>query len=385
MPTFERLTRAALRALPAGSRIAEHGIYYEKLPNGDGRFGVQLRIDGEKVNRVIGKESEGVTRGEAEAFIDRLKTEAREGRLRLPKGRKLEMRFEEAANKYQERLNESDGKNLKRKKEQFKLHLVPFFGSKPITQISTFDVDRYKSIRKKEGASTGTINGELALLSHLYNMAKSWNWLGERPFEIKKLPNEAKREDYLTPEQCVQLLTAARIQDHELYLFILIGLATGMRSGEIMSVRLEHINLSQGRLFIPKAKAGARNQPISAELETHLKYYIDQYCVAEQVWLFPSKKSKTGHRVSVRKAFRNAVKSIGLDPDVFVRHTLRHTAVSLLVQAGVDIPTVMQISGHKTQEMVLRYSHRDGSHIRQAMNKLDSALKGNAIRLIKEA
>jgi hypothetical protein len=35
----------------------------------------------------------------------------------------------------------------------------------------------------------------------------------------------------------------------------------------------------------------------------------------------------------------------------------------LLVQAGVDLPTVKRISGHKTPQMVERYSHQNGSHI----------------------
>lgn len=60
-----------------------------------------------------------------------------------------------------------------------------------------------------------------------------------------------------------------------------------------------------------------------------------------------------------------------LDPKQVVRHTLRHTAITHLVQAGVDLPTVKRISGHKTLAMVERYSHRNGEHIRAAMNKLD--------------
>jgi site-specific recombinase XerD len=54
-----------------------------------------------------------------------------------------------------------------------------------------------------------------------------------------------------------------------------------------------------------------------------------------------------------------------------VRHTLRHTAVSHLVQAGVDLPTVKKISGHKTTAMVERYSHQNSEHIQAAMDKLE--------------
>lgn len=40
-------------------------------------------------------------------------------------------------------------------------------------------------------------------------------------------------------------------------------------------------------------------------------------------------------------------------------------------QAGVDLPTVKRISGHKTLQMVERYSHQNGAHIQAEMDKLD--------------
>jgi hypothetical protein len=57
-----------------------------------------------------------------------------------------------------------------------------------------------------------------------------------------------------------------------------------------------------------------------------------------------------------------------------LRHTLRHTAITHLAQAGVDLPTVKRISGHKTLAMVERYAHQNGAHIGAAMDKLESRL-----------
>jgi hypothetical protein len=69
------------------------------------------------------------------------------------------------------------------------------------------------------------------------------------------------------------------------------------------------------------------------------------------------------------------VEAAGLDPDVILRHTLRHTAITHLVQAGVDLPTVKRISGHKTLAMVERYAHQNGTHIQAAMDKLENKYK----------
>ena len=105
-----------------------------------------------------------------------------------------------------------------------------------------------------------------------------------------------------------------------------------------------------------------------------LKIYLKRVD-SEQTWLFPASKSKTGHTVNVEKAFRRVVKRAGFDPKKIVRHTLRHTAITHLVQASVDLPTVQRISGHKTIQMVMRYAHQNGAHIREALDKLEDRYK----------
>jgi integrase-like protein len=71
---------------------------------------------------------------------------------------------------------------------------------------------------------------------------------------------------------------------------------------------------------------------------------------------------------------RRVVAAAGLDPQKIVRHTLRHTAITHLVQAGVDLPTVKRVSGHKTLAMVERYSHANGAHVQSAMDQLQQTL-----------
>ena len=64
------------------------------------------------------------------------------------------------------------------------------------------------------------------------------------------------------------------------------------------------------------------------------------------------------------RPFRDAVEAAGLDPGLVTPHVMRHTAITKLVQAGVDLPTVQRVSGHKTLAMVLRYTHVHGRHHR---------------------
>jgi integrase len=116
---------------------------------------------------------------------------------------------------------------------------------------------------------------------------------------------------------------------------------------QILSIRRIDVDIEKRRIFIRRAKAGAREQPMTAELATFLKEHIAALPKGTE-WVFPSVGSRSGHLATIRKAHRRVVKAAGLDPDVVVRHTFRHTAVTHLVQAGVDLPTVQKTSAHKT-------------------------------------
>jgi integrase len=384
--SFAKLTRAMMRSLDAGKYLTEHGITFERLADGDGLFSINVMVDGRRIHRNLGRESEGVTRTTAEDYIAKVRRDARDGRLNLPKGRKVPLTLAAATPLYIERLRLEGGKEIERKRQRLQQCLIPFLGEVQIGQIKSFDVERYKKHRlsrpiqsrkkMKPGESLplnrpATINRELATLSHLLNKAVEWGWIERPSAKIRKLKEDNSRIIYLTAEQAEKLLEAAKgDQNRQIFPFILIGLRTGMRKSEILSIRRENIDLAQRSIYLPHAKAGARTQPITADLAAFLEEYLETLPTGTP-WLFPSISAELGHTVDVRKAFMRAVVAAGLDPKQVVRHTLRHTAITHLVQAGVDLPTVKRISGHKTMAMVERYAHQSGAHIAVAMDKLD--------------
>jgi integrase len=142
-----------------------------------------------------------------------------------------------------------------------------------------------------------------------------------------------------------------------------------MRKSEILSIRRENIDIERRVIFIPKAKAGAREQPITKRLADFLAGYLD--ASPPSPWLFPSLAARSGHVTDMRVPFDRVVKAARLDMKQVVKHTLRHTAITHLVQSGVDLPTVQRISGHKTLSMVARYAHQNGEHIQSAMDRLE--------------
>ena len=93
-----------------------------------------------------------------------------------------------------------------------------------------------------------------------------------------------------------------------------------------------------------------------------------------QPWLFPSSTSKSGHTEGLKKPWQRIINRAGLAGRQITPHTLRHTAITHLVQAGVDLPTVQKISGHNSFQMVVRYSHYNSQHVQEALAKLDARI-----------
>lgn len=371
---FTTLTRASIRSLLPGQKLAEHGITAERTKNGDIAYRVNIMVDGERIHRVVGRESDGVTRQQAEEMIATLRTRAREERLDLPKGRKTYLAFEEAGEEYLTRLEGTGGKDMKNKRRHIEQRLTPHFGKIRCDKITTLETQMYVQKRLASGAKQATVNRELATLSHFLNRAAEWKWikLDDRP-RIAKGTEPRKPIAVLSDQQSANLMAAAYEDiEQRLYLFVAFGLNAAMRHSEIVAARYDQVDFENRRIFIPQAKAGAREQPITPSLASLLserrKTEADR-----NGWIFPSiNKSKYPHRKNLDAAFKRAAMAAGLDSTKVTPHVMRHTAITRLVQAGIDLPTIQRISGHKTLTMVLRYTHVHAQHIDQALEALDT-------------
>lgn len=369
----DRITRSVVRALARGEKVTARGVIAERLLNGDVRYSVQVMVDGVRIARVVGRESDGVTPTQAEEFIEAARTRAREQRLDLPQGRKLHQSFAEAAAAYLLKMEEIGGKDLGNKKRHLNSYLVPQLGRHRLDQISEFLLQKYRRTRRDAGASDATVNRELATFLHVMNRAVEWRWvkIDQKP-KIPRVAEERKPRRALTAEQANALMDAAIAdQDGRLWLFVAIGLGTGMRHGEIVCRRYDEIDWAKNRFEIGKAKAGARLQPIPAWVREAL---LKQQAMDDDPngWIFPAsrKHSKVPHRRSMDDGFRRAVVRAGLDPSKVTPHLMRHTLVTNLSRT-VDIATIQKISGHKTAAMVMHYTHVNDERIDNALSLLD--------------
>ncbi len=369
---FQALTRKATSSLVIGQKITEHGITVERTGKGDLIYRVGIMVDGRRIHRTVGRESEGVTRQQAEQAIETFRTRSREDRLILPAGRKVALPFREGAMAYLERLTVEGGKGLPRKAQHINVRLAPFFSNHRLDGIDESGVREFVQSRKGSGAKPSTINRELATLSHMMRRAARWGWIArDKAPIIDRLREGPGRIVALSDDQCAALLDGAKAdQDLDLWLFVSICLQTSMRHGEARRLWWEHYDAHRRRFYIPEAKAGERDQPVPKRLAEALTEVMTVRGVSKGYVFVGGPGSKTGYRHTFRKAFRRAVERAGLDPSKVTPHTMRHTAITKLVKAGVDLPTVQKVSGHKTLSMVLRYSHVDGAHIDNAIEHI---------------
>ena len=384
------LGRDAVKALKTGESITDAGITAARLADGDIRWSVNVMISGRRVHRVIGRASEGVDRADCIAFIERVRTEERGERLNLPTGRKTWLSFAQVAERYLVRMEEGGGRNLRSKRQHLNQWLVPYFGKQRADTLTEFTVNTYRrkrlapvatvdaAGRKVEvpGAAVGTVNREMATLKHMLRDAVKAKDLKAVPCTFAMLAEPQGRTTILSAAEADALMQGAiGDQDPDIWLFVAFGLNTAMRHREILRARFDEIDWSRGRLHIGKAKAGGREQPLTPALVEILRKERQQR-VDQDGFIFTPRSStaKHGHRMSLSKPYARAVKRAGLDQTKVTPHTLRHTAITRLVEAGVDLPTIQRISGHKTLAMVLRYAHVSGSHIDAAMAALDRTI-----------
>lgn len=370
MTAFAKLTRPGMRGLKPGQSISEHGITFTRLTSGDGRWSVNVMINRVRHHQVVGTESEGFTRTQAEELIARLKASKRERAHGIRKAKAVT--FREAGKLYLTHLEATGGKEIAKKRTRLEQHLYPALGGVQLSALTQTDLKRYCTARTAAGAAPATVNRELAVVSHLLGLAANPEELAllpGLPFRVALLKEPKGKPVYLRPTEAQALLkTAAEDPNEHVFAFCMVGLHTGMRLSAILRVRLDELDLHRRILWVDKDKAGERQQPMTQELCDFLDRYVERL---DGPWLFPSPTSKAGHATNVYKAFRRVVKAAGLG-NVITPHKMRHTMATNAAHAGIDAATIQQMGGWKSRVMVERYTHA-GAMV-DAMDKLQAAL-----------
>lgn len=239
---------------------------------------------------------------------------------------------------------------------------------KMMDEVTTVDIASYRderlsqmNTRTGKPISGNTVRLELALLSALYNLAKvEWGTCRTNPVEIVRKPKPSPgRDRRLTSSEERRLSKYFQVRNTELYTIFHLALETGMRQGEILSLQWEHIDLQHGVAHLPVTKNGSvRDVPLSRRARNLLHELPVQ--LSGTVFHYKSTGFKSAWRVALQK----------LKIENLHFHDLRHEAISRLFELGtLNVMEVAAISGHKSLNMLKRYTHLRAY---QLVSKLDT-------------
>lgn len=309
----------------------------------------------------------------------KFRTEVLEGKQAIKAKRVL---FENFAGKYLEFARVNKKPQAARRNESSIEMLKPHFAGKLLNSIHSFQVEQYRKDRKEKGTEPATINRDVATLRNMMNKAVEWGYLSENPLRsIRMLKEDNEKMWVLTPEEEKKLLENCEKSPQERkYLadLVKVALHSGMRLREILGLRKEHVNLQERFILVLDTKNHEpRKIPINDTLREVLKRQMENNNPSDHVFCNSAGKPLT----VLTNAFWKAVEDAGLiandikgDKVMKVRfrfHDLRHTFGSRLGMAGVDLKTVMEIMGHKSHRMAMRYQHPAPDHKLNAVKILD--------------
>lgn len=229
--------------------------------------------------------------------------------------------------------------------------------------------------------SDATVNRYVASLSAMFTFAvNEWEWVDKNPCsKLKKLRERSGRTRFLIQDEPSSLLTACRAEvDHpELELIVLIAMTTGMRRGEILSLRQSDIDRKRGRILIRESKNGdSRSVPLVSQVQSALNALSTVTSIRRDALLFPQPGTNSEKPLVIDRLWQRARAAAELTDFRF--HDLRHTAASYLAMEGAGLREIADILGHKTLAMVKRYSHLTEDHKHQTVSRMADRVLGDA-------
>ena len=251
-----------------------------------------------------------------------------------------------------------------RDRESFRIKQVAErLGQYGLATLTKSIIARYRDDRLANGMSANAVRLELALLGHLYVVAiREWD-LGvtHNPVAAIKKPAPAPgRTRRFTGDEEQRLMTSVRAHSNPLFAWAVeLALATAMRQGEILGLRQDNIDLKRHVVRLTMSKNGsARTVPLSrraAEILDKALAYQARPKDTELVFFGEPGKDGVRRPYVIGKIWQQALVRAGIRDLHF--HDLRHEAASRLVERGLSDQEVAAITGHKSMQMLKRYTH----------------------------
>jgi len=354
------------RLRDAGDPPAVPGLFVRVQPSGIKSF--NLAIPGKHSSQSLGKWPSMTLEGARRQAHDRLANGSGPAKLKQIAFTKF---LDDEFGPWVKENNKAGAATLANIRAQF----GELFKAKKLSEITNWDIEKFKTKRLKAGISRITVNRDLDRIRVALAKGVEWKWLHENPMaSVKRLKVEdSTRVRYLSADEerrmrvelgKLDAKAGKKKQPRHLRPLVLLALNTGMRRGELFSLVWENVDLERRQILVPSesAKSGkARYLPLNDEAVAVLKG------IGKGKGLVFA--GKTGERMThFKRSWASLVKAAKLEDFHF--HDCRHHFASRLVMAQVDLYAVQTLLGHSDSKMTQRYAHLDPEHMRAAVAKL---------------
>ena len=250
-------------------------------------------------------------------------------------------------------------------------HVKPLLGRLPVGSVTKLDIEKFmsdvasgKSAKRKatteKGYRTpqggeGTANRTLGMLGSVFEFAIDLGLRESNPVRGVKKFKEKKLTRFLSNEELSRLGGALREAESEgvnafAIAAIRLLLLTGCRKNEILTLKWDEVDISQGFLYLSDSKTGARQVPIGAPARSILselpRIEGNPHVICGE---------GAGHYVALQKVWSGIRAKAGLQ-DVRL-HDLRHSFASMGARSGESLLVIGKVLGHATTNATGRYAH----------------------------
>jgi len=256
------------------------------------------------------------------------------------------------------------------------------FGTRLLSELSPAVITEVKGKFLREEIRVGitrhpqTWNRYLSALSCvLQRCVGDWEWMENNPARRVRREREAPgRVRFLSEEERTKLLQICKAnRSPNLYPLVVLALSTGMRKSELTNLTWSQVDLSKGVIQLSETKNGERRRIAIRSFALELLREHGKVRHLDNNFVFPGQfTSRTGSPFELRIYWNESIKEAGLTDFRF--HDLRHSCASYLAMNGASLLEIAEVLGHKTMQMVKRYSHLAESHTALVVERMNDEI-----------
>lgn len=240
-----------------------------------------------------------------------------------------------------------------------------------VSTLTIHDADLVRAAFRAKGRSEATVNRKLAALSLIFKFAHQRGYIAVKPIAGLTKERDSGRRRVVSPEEEAAMLAWCDLMgERDFKDYLIVSLDTGFRQGEVRKMVASEVEEGMVTTYDTKG-GGDRSVPLTARAAEVLRLR----CLGKRR---DEKLFRYEKRWLLDRWYKMA-KAIGIDPykdEDFVPHCLRHTFVTRLLRAGVDIETTRQLAGHRNITTTQIYAKSSPEYKALAIQRLSSYTPG---------